>query len=204
MDIQPAATRSPALDIEAFLSAEADEHRDAFEGMIRELAHPFSKILNIWEKAIRGGGKLLLFGNGGSAADAQHIAAELVIRYKSDRPAIAAIALTTDSSALTACGNDMGFADIFARQIEALARPGDVAIGISTSGRSPNILAALREARKRSVLTIGLTGAGGGEMASLCDAMLEVPSRVTARIQEVHITVTHMLCKALEIRLGHG
>jgi D-sedoheptulose 7-phosphate isomerase len=204
MGILPAATRSPNLDIEAFLSAEAQEHRDAFESMIRELARPFAQILDICEKSIRGGGKLLLFGNGGSAADAQHIAAELVVRYKSDRPAIAAIALTTDSSALTACSNDLGFAEIFARQIEALASPGDVAVGISTSGKSPNILAGLRAARKRSALTIGLTGADGGEMGSLCDAMIAVPSRVTARIQEVHITVTHMLCKALEIRLGHG
>jgi D-sedoheptulose 7-phosphate isomerase len=202
MDI-PATTRSQGLDVEAFLSSEAQEHRDAFEAMFLELAHPFTQILDIWEQAVRGGGKLLLFGNGGSAADAQHIAAELVIRYKTDRPAIAAIALTTDSSALTACGNDLGFAEIFGRQIEALARPGDVAVGFSTSGKSPNILAGLREARRRSVKTIGFTGADGAQMRCLCDAMLMVPSRVTARIQEMHITVSHMLCKALEIRLGH-
>src|ERR1700737_4329797 len=115
------------------------EPRDRFEATFRELARPFTQILNIWEGSVRRGGKLLLFGNGGSAADAQHIAAELVIRYKTDRPAIAAIALTTDTSALTACSNDLGFNEVFARQIEALARPGDVAVGFSTSGKSPNV-----------------------------------------------------------------
>ncbi|MDB6102019.1 MAG: phosphoheptose isomerase [Gammaproteobacteria bacterium] len=203
MDIPAPAQRPHDLDIEAFLRVEADEHRDAFEATIRELVRPFTHILNIWEGSIRRGGKLLLFGNGGSAADAQHIAAELVIRYKTDRPAIAAIALTTDTSALTACSNDFGFNDVFARQVEALARPGDVAVGFSTSGKSPNVLAGLREARKRAAQTTGFTGAGGGAMTELCDAILAVPSTVTARIQEMHISVAHMLCKALEIRLGH-
>jgi D-sedoheptulose 7-phosphate isomerase len=196
--------RAHSLDIEAFLRHEADEHRDAFEATVRGLAPPFTRILDIWEACIAGGNKLLLFGNGGSAADAQHIAAELVIRYKSDRPAIAAIALTTDTSALTACGNDLGFNEIFARQVEALGRPGDVVVAFSTSGKSPNVLAALREARKRQLRTTGFTGAGGGEMTALCDALFPVPSTVTARIQEMHIYITHMLCKALEIRLGHA
>jgi D-sedoheptulose 7-phosphate isomerase len=189
-------------ELQTFLRAEIDEHRQTFEATVRQLDEPFAAILELWEAAIRKGGKLLLFGNGGSAADAQHIAAELVIRYKSDRPAIAAIALTTDTSALTACGNDLGFDAVFARQIEALARPGDVAVGISTSGKSPNVVAALRAARKSGVVTTGFTGGDGGEMRELCDALLIVPCRVTARIQEVHITVAHMLCKALEVRLG--
>jgi D-sedoheptulose 7-phosphate isomerase len=158
--------------------------------------------LTIMEQSVRQGGKLLFFGNGGSAADAQHIAAELVVRYKSDRRAIAAIALTTDTSTLTACGNDMGFDALFERQIEALGRPGDVAIGISTSGKSPNVLRGLRQARKDGLKTVGLTGGTGGEMGTICDSMITVPSPVTARIQEMHIAICHMLCVALESRLG--
>jgi D-sedoheptulose 7-phosphate isomerase len=154
------------------------------------------------EHGLRTGGKLLIFGNGGSAADAQHIAAELVVRYKADRAAIPAIALTTDTSALTACGNDFGFDAVFARQIEALARPGDVVIGISTSGRSANVLAGLAEARRRGASTIGLTAGAGGGMPDVCDAIISVPSQVTARIQEMHIMIGHMLCKALEQKLG--
>lgn len=204
MSVQPAPTSTVSSqgNIEAFLQREAQEHREAFDALIPQLAEPFSRTLVIWEGAIRGGGKLLIFGNGGSAADAQHIAAELVIRYHSDRPPIAAVALTTDTSALTACANDLGFETVFSRQVEALGRPGDVAVGISTSGRSPNVLAALRVARARGLRTTGLSGGDGGEMASLCDAALTVPSRITARIQEMHIFLGHMLCKALEQRLG--
>jgi D-sedoheptulose 7-phosphate isomerase len=190
------------LDIEAFLHSEAAEHRVAFESLLKELRHPFSQMLSVWETSIRQGGKLLFFGNGGSASDAQHLAAECVIRYHTDRPAIAAISLTTDTSALTAGSNDLGFERIFARQIEALGRPGDVAIGISTSGRSPNVLNGLREARQRKLHTAGFSGGTGGEMRDLCDVTLVVPSSVTARIQEMHIFVGHLLCKALERRLG--
>jgi D-sedoheptulose 7-phosphate isomerase len=194
--------RMPESELGKLMRAELDEHRQAFEATAAQLEQPFEQILQIWEDSIRSGGKLLLFGNGGSAADAQHIAAELVIRYKSDRAPIAAIALTTDSSALTACGNDLGFDALFARQLEALARPGDVAVGISTSGKSPNVLAALRRARESKLRTTGFAGGDGGEMRELCDGLLMVPSRVTARIQEMHIMVAHMLCKALELRLG--
>lgn len=197
----------PALEslhgsIEAFLQREAQEHRAAFDALVDQVAEPFGRMLVIWEGAIRGGGKLLIFGNGGSAADAQHIAAELVIRYHADRPAIAAIALTTDTSALTAGANDLGFETVFSRQVEALGRPGDVAVGISTSGRSPNVLAALRVAREGGLRTTGLSGGDGGALPSLCDAALIVPSGITARIQEMHIFLGHMLCKALEQRLG--
>jgi D-sedoheptulose 7-phosphate isomerase len=190
------------LDIEAFLHSEAAEHREAFESLLKSLSRPFSQTLSTWESAIRQGGKLLFFGNGGSASDCQHLAAECVIRYHADRPAIAAIALTTDTSALTAGSNDMGFERVFARQIEALGRPGDVAIGMSTSGRSPNVLNALREARARKLHTIGFTGGNGGELRALCDVSIVVPSSITARIQEMHIFVGHLLCKALEQRLG--
>jgi D-sedoheptulose 7-phosphate isomerase len=193
------AIRQPG---ESFFRQEIEEHRATLEATARNVESQFEETLAIWESAIRAGGKLLLFGNGGSAADAQHVAAELVIRYKADRPAIAAIALTTDTSALTACANDLGFDMVFARQVEALARPGDVAVAFSTSGNSPNVLAALREARKRNARTTGFTGGDGGAMRELCDATIVIPSRVTARIQEMHITVGHMLCKALEQRLG--
>src|SRR5258708_1693638 len=150
-------------EIEALLRHEFDEHRLAFEATARDVGPSFAAALQILERSLVRGGKLLLFGNGGSAADAQHIAAELVIRYKSDRPAIAAIALTTDSSALTACGNDFGFDAVFERQIEALGRKDDVAIGISTSGNSQNVLRGLRQARKMELQTVGLAGGPGGE-----------------------------------------
>jgi len=184
------------------LQKELDEHRRAFEAMAQMLTQPFSETLAILEHGVRRGGKLLLFGNGGSAADAQHIAAELIIRYKADRAAISAVALTTDTSALTACGNDLGFDALFERQIEGLGREGDVAVGISTSGNSANVLRGLRQARAMGLQTAGLTGGTGGQMHGLCDALIVVPSSVTARIQEMHITIGHVLCKALEQRLG--
>jgi D-sedoheptulose 7-phosphate isomerase len=189
-------------DGDALLQEELDEHRSAFEATARMLRRPFVEVLEILERGVRRGGKLMLFGNGGSAADAQHIAAELIIRYKADRAAISAIALTTDSSALTACGNDLGFDALFERQIEGLGRDGDVAIGISTSGNSANVLRGLSRARAMGLQTVGLTGGSGGCMRDLCDALIVVPSAVTARIQEMHITIGHVLCKALEMRLG--
>src|SRR5450432_3108042 len=147
--------------------------------------------------SIRAGGKLMFFGNGGSAGDAQHLATELTVRYKKDRAAIAAIALTTDTSTLTAAGNDLGFEQIFARQIEALGRPGDVAIAISTSGKSPNVIAALKQAKSMRLVTAALGGKGGGDLSGLADHLLVVPSDTTARIQEMHITLGQMLCGAM-------
>ena len=199
---QLASARDPDAELDAFLSAEAAEHRESFESCMAGLRAPFAQTLSLWEASIRRGGKLLIFGNGGSAGNAQHIAAELVIRYKTDRAAIAAVALTVDVSTLTAAGNDMGFDAVFSRQVQGLGRPGDVAVGISTSGRSPNVLAALQEARRRNLATTGLIGGDGGPMRALCDAAIVVPSTVTARVQEMHLLVSHMLCKALEIRLG--
>ncbi len=149
-------------------------------------------------EALEGGGKLLLAGNGGSAADAQHIAAEFVSRFAFDRPGLAAIALTTDTSILTAVGNDYGFETLFARQLQALGREGDVFIAYSTSGRSPNILAALREAKARGLFRIGLTGAGGGDMPALCDVLLRVPAQETAEIQQGHAVLGHILCGLVE------
>jgi D-sedoheptulose 7-phosphate isomerase len=195
-------SESPPQDVETLLAQELHEHRDAFEATVRMLNRPFAEMLDVLEQGLRRGGKLLIFGNGGSAADAQHIAAELIIRYKADRPAISAIALTTDSSALTACGNDLGFEALFERQIEGLGRENDVAVGISTSGNSANVLKGLRQAKAMGLRTAGLTGGTGGQMSTVCDALIVVPSSVTARIQEMHITIGHMLCKALEQRLG--
>jgi D-sedoheptulose 7-phosphate isomerase len=185
-----------------FLQSEAAEHREAFEALLPGLAVPFGRTLGLWEATVRAGGKLLFFGNGGSAADAQHLATELVVRYQAERPAIGAIALATDTSVLTASANDLGYEHVFSRQIEALGRPGDVAVGISTSGRSPNVLAGLAAARARSLRTVGLTGAESAAMQGLCDVLLRVPSRITARIQEMHIFLGHLLCKALEQRLA--
>ena len=199
---QLAAAGDSDVELDAFLSAEAAEHRESFESCMAGLQGPFAQTLAVWEASIRRGGKLLIFGNGGSAGNAQHIAAELVIRYKTDRAAIAAVALTVDVSTLTAAGNDMGFDAVFSRQVQGLGRPGDVAVGISTSGRSPNVLAALQEARRRNLATTGLIGGDGGPMRALCDAAIVVPSTVTARVQEMHLLVSHMLCKALEVRLG--
>jgi D-sedoheptulose 7-phosphate isomerase len=195
-------TELPLADVQGLLQRELQEHREAFEATARMVSEPFAASLQLLEHAVRAGGKVLLFGNGGSAADAQHIAAELVIRYKADRSPIAAIALSTDTSALTACGNDLGFDAIFERQIEALGRPHDVALGISTSGNSPNVLRGMRQAKALGLQTLGLSGGTGGQMPTLCDALIVVPSAVTARIQEMHITIGHMLCKALEQRLG--
>jgi D-sedoheptulose 7-phosphate isomerase len=147
---------------------------------------------------LKAGGKVLVFGNGGSAADAQHLAGELVGRYLADRRALPAIALVTDPSIITAVGNDLGYEAVFRRQVEAHGRPGDVALGISTSGRSPNVIEALRVARERGLLTVGLTGSGGGDLAGLVHHLVDVPHPDTQRIQEVHAMVLHILCQVVE------
>jgi D-sedoheptulose 7-phosphate isomerase len=163
-----------------------------------ELARTIETVARLCVKALHDGNKLLLAGNGGSAADAQHLAAELVSRFYFDRPGLAAVALTTDTSALTAIGNDYGFERLFSRQVDALGRKGDVFIGLSTSGNSPNILKALDEARLKGLVTVGLTGQGGGKMAALCDHCLRMPSSETPRIQEGHIVVGHTVCALIE------
>jgi D-sedoheptulose 7-phosphate isomerase len=148
--------------------------------------------------ALRAGGKVLVFGNGGSAADAQHFAAELVGRYLYDRPALPALALTTDTSALTAIGNDMGYDALFRRQVEAHGRAGDVAIGITTSGRSRNVADALAAARERGLVTMAFTGGGGGLLKDAVDVLIDAPSKDTPRIQELHGLVIHLLCQIVE------
>jgi D-sedoheptulose 7-phosphate isomerase len=148
--------------------------------------------------ALRSGNKLLIVGNGGSAADAQHIAAEIVGRYKQDRPGYAALALTTDSSALTSIANDYGFEQVFARQVEGLGKRGDVLLALSTSGKSPNILAALRLARERGLVTVGFTGSKGENLRALCDHLLVAPSDDTPVIQQIHLAVAHGICDEVE------
>jgi D-sedoheptulose 7-phosphate isomerase len=152
-------------------------------------------------QTLKSGGKILLFGNGGSAADAQHIAAEFVNRLKKDRFPLPALALTTDTSVLTSISNDYGYELVFVKQIEALGRPGDVAWGISTSGRSPNVNLALKKAKELGLKTIALTGGKGGEMAKIADLSVIVPSSDTPRIQEVHITIGHIVCELVEEEL---
>ena len=149
-------------------------------------------------QALKNGKKILICGNGGSAADAQHIAAELVGRYEQERRGWPAIALTTDTSALTALANDYGYERVFARQVQALAASGDVLIAISTSGNSPNILAAVNQAKDIGCVTIALTGAGGGQLAKICDAAVVVPSDRTSRVQEAHITIGHLWCELVD------
>ena len=147
---------------------------------------------------LKNGGKILLMGNGGSAADAQHIAAELVGRYKTERKGLSAIALTTDTSAITAIANDYGYLNIFDRQVETLANEGDVIIGISTGGSSLNVINALKVANKLGCKTIGLSGKGGGDFNSTCDVNIIVPSDDTARIQEMHILIGHTICHCID------
>jgi D-sedoheptulose 7-phosphate isomerase len=190
------------MDLSAFFKSEFAEHHDVARRTEAALADAFAGLVAACVKSVRVGGKLMFFGNGGSAGDAQHLATELTIRYKADRSAIAALALTTDTSALTAAGNDLGFDKIFARQIEALGRPGDLAIAISTSGKSPNVIAALRQAKAMNLATAAFGGKDGGDMAAFADHLLAVPSTTTARIQEMHIILGQMLCGALEIELG--
>ncbi len=152
-------------------------------------------------KSLRLGGKILIFGNGGSAADSQHMAAELVGRFKKERRALPAIALTVNTSILTAIGNDYGFEAIFSRQISALGRKGDVAIGISTSGNSANIINAVKEAKSLDMGTICLTGGDGGKLAKVCDISINVEAKDTPRVQESHITIIHILCDLIEKEL---
>ena len=151
--------------------------------------------------ALENGRKVLFAGNGGSAADAQHLAAELVSRYAYDRPGLPAFALTTDTSALTAIGNDYGYDRLFARQIEAVGSAGDVFFAISTSGRSPNVLSALDAARAKGLVTVGMTGSTGGQMPARCDFLLRVPSASTPRIQEGHIAMGHAICRIIEAQM---
>lgn len=186
------------MSLEAFFAQEFAEHAATIEATRNAVGPSLLALTEVCLQSLRNGGKLLFLGNGGSAADAQHLAAELVVRYKINRRALPAIAITTDTSILTAAANDLSYDDVFSRQIEALAKPGDVVIAISTSGKSPNIIRALEAARAVGAVPAGLTGRDGGAMVGLADPLVIVPSQVTARIQEMHILMGHMLCEAVE------
>lgn len=180
------------------IQRELQAHKDTIERTIDELQTHIYTACIIACETINNGGKILLFGNGGSAADAQHIAAELSGRYKSERRGLPGIALTTDTSVLTAVGNDYGYDRVFDRQVEALAREGDLLIGISTSGNSKNVLRALSLGRNLGCKTIGLSGRDGGAMNEFCDINIVVPSDDTPRIQEMHILIGHMICQGID------
>ncbi len=174
-----------------------DEHIEVME-MARSLSSQVEQVGQQWIDAINAGGKILLMGNGGSAADAQHIAAELVGRYLCERQGLPSIALTTDTSILTAVGNDYGYDAVFSRQVEALAQPTDIVVGYSTSGNSRNVCLAMEAAKKIGCYTVALTGANGGELASSVDSCIRVPSSSTPRIQEVHAFIGHLLCAIVD------
>ena len=174
----------------------------ALAGRVAEQAEAIATIADTYIATLRAGGTLFFAGNGGSAADAQHLATEYVVRYQSDRPGLRAVALTTDSSLLTACANDMGFDEVFARQVEALARPGDLLSLHSTSGESPNVVRAAQSARARSVRVVAFLGKSGGKLKELADIALIVPSSDTARIQELHLAIEHVICEMVEARLN--
>ena len=166
-----------------------------------EHANDIAAIADRYEATLRGGGTLFFAGNGGSAADAQHVATEYVVRYQTNRPAMRAVALTTDTSLLTACANDLGFDEVFARQVEALAEPGDLLVLHSTSGESPNVIRAAQAAQARGVGVIAFLGRSGGELKDLADISLIIASSDTARIQELHLAIEHVICDIVEDRL---
>jgi D-sedoheptulose 7-phosphate isomerase len=187
---------------DTYLDDEFAEHADVLARTHAACRDQIERTLKVWASCARRGGKILFFGNGGSAGDAQHLATELAVRYKDDRAPIAALALTVDTSTLTAAGNDLGFEHIFARQIEAIGRAGDVAVGISTSGRSPNVTTALKVAERKGLTPTAFTGRDGGDLVGVADPLIVVPSDSTARIQEMHILIGQILCGGLELELG--
>jgi D-sedoheptulose 7-phosphate isomerase len=178
--------------------AEANQLKNRF---VAEQAEQVAAAARLLAGTLQEGGKILLFGNGGSAADAQHLAAEFVNRFRIERPPLAAIALTTDTSILTSIANDYDFLEVFAKQVRALGRPGDLAVGLSTSGNSPNVVEALEAARQLGLKTLALSGGEGGPVAAAAELAIVVPSRSTPRIQEVHITVGHVLCDLVDFLL---
>lgn len=181
---------------------ELQSHKEVIQKVIDSLQEDILKASEMAIDTLKRGNKILLFGNGGSAGDAQHIAAELTGRYKTERRGLPGIALTTDTSALTAIGNDYGYQRVFDRQVEALAVKGDMLIGISTSGNSPNVMSALKLGKEIGCVTLGMSGRGGGRMTEFCDLNLVVPSDDTPRIQEMHILIGHTICQAIDNALS--
>ena len=190
--------------MQSIIKFEFEEHLKTSQATFESIGHSVEVAAKLCLDCLKNGNKILLFGNGGSAADAQHIATELVGRYKTERKGLAAIALTTDTSALTAIGNDFGYDCVFDRQVEALANTGDVAIGISTGGSSANVASALKLAKDLDCKTIGFSGRGGGEMNELCDINIVVPAQDTARIQEMHIVIGHTICHLIDLAFSEA
>ena len=187
-----------------FFNRQFDEHNRVASNCQKKLQSPFLKIIKICLKSLKRKKKILFFGNGGSASDAQHLATELTVRFSKDRKAIPAISLATDTSALTAIGNDFGFDFIFSRQIEALGNKDDVAIGITTSGKSKNVINAIKTAKKKGLKCVVFTGNYTHLVSGFCDEIISVPALNTSRIQEMHILIGQMLCNALEYKLGYS
>ncbi|MCF0155484.1 MAG: D-sedoheptulose 7-phosphate isomerase [Veillonella sp.] len=185
------------MAINPIIGARFDEHLETYNQM-RQHFDAIQEAASICKEALDNGHKVLFCGNGGSAADSQHLAAELVGRFVKERRSLPSIALTTDTSILTAVGNDYGYDEVFARQVQGLGQAGDVLVGISTSGNSKNVVKAVEEAKAMGLKTIAFTGQGGGRLGELCDATVAVPSKVTARIQEMHILVGHIICELVE------
>ena len=190
--------------MQSIIKHEFSEHIKASQNTLDSIANQIETASKICINSLKNGGKILIMGNGGSAADAQHIAAELVGRYKTERKGLPAIALTTDTSAITSIANDYGFLHVFDRQVEALAHKGDVVIGISTGGTSPNVVNALTTANKLDCKTIGLSGKDGGEFNALCDVNLLVNADDTPRIQEMHILIGHTMCHLIELEFSES
>ena len=188
--------------MQSIIKFEFEEHLKTSQATFESIGHSVEVAAKLCIDCLKDGKKILLFGNGGSAADAQHIAAELVGRYKAERKGLAAIALTTDTSALTAIGNDYGYDRVFNRQVEALANTGDVTIGISTGGSSANVVSALKLAKNLGCKTIGFSGRDGGEMNDICDTNIVVPAQDTARIQEMHILIGHTICHLIDLEFS--
>ena len=184
--------------MQSTIEFEFSEHLKTTQATLEYIAEPLETAAKLCIDSLQNGGKILIFGNGGSAADAQHIAAELVGRYKAERKGLPAIALTTDTSALTSIGNDYGYKHVFDRQVEALANKGDVVIGISTGGSSGNVINGLQTAKDLGCKLIGFSGPDGGEMNDLCDVNLVVPAEDTPRIQEMHIVIGHTICHLID------
>lgn len=184
--------------------AELKESIETKNQVIKCLVPQIEQATKLMIEALKAGNKVFFFGNGGSAADAQHLAAELIGRYRKDRRSLPAIALTTDTSIITSISNDYGYEVIFAKQIEGLAKSGDVAVGLSTSGNSRNVIVALEKAKELGCKTIGFLGCDGGKIAEIVDTAITVPSRVTARIQESHITIGHIVCGLIENEMFGG
>jgi D-sedoheptulose 7-phosphate isomerase len=186
------------MEIKNIIDVEFKEHLEAVRQFQEDCRGVISQIAYACEETLRRGGKILFCGNGGSAADAQHIAAEFVVRYRKNRPALAALALTTDSSVLTATGNDFGYEEVFSRQVEALGNAGDLLVGISTSGTSPNVVRAVEVAKSMGIRTVAFCGGGKSGLAAIADIVLAPQTETTARIQECHLLAAHIICGLVE------